>query len=915
MRINHNILVANFLRNLNAISNRLELTQQQLATGRKYNKPSHGPVEVGQIIGFKSSLAHFAQYLKNVDDGSSQVGYIDTIMQAVINDLGRSRDLALDGANDNLNEADRRAIGQEVNLILDSTLSNSNTKFRDRYTFAGWETRAIPFEGVYNPRTGFLEDVIYRGDRGKIDRLVGDGDRLTVNVSGKEVFLEQTYTLRGNVFASYVPLGFDGRITINNRDFIITKAMTMQQIALMLNSASGETSVFAYVDDGRIVLESTTAASQFILSDDQNNILLDNLGIYVSGAFNTGFRSPTLPIVDSTPAIFNGVAPVVFPLAIDSTNNIMNVFLGADANGGISKAANIFITPGNYNNIGEIITELQSQINKEYGPDRLLVSDPGGGILQIETVATGDEINFGDLFIGGQFNGYDDTASGLGVLNLIAGPGPVFAGTAGTDGNDKIIIDLGPTASKTGIDVGPQTIDLRAGTIATVDDLIAEIEYQIFNNDALRGAVDVWLNAYGRIHFETTNQGAGVLAIDFQFSEGATGTLDALGISSIPIQAVVQQDPDPIPPFPTFPMIIVPGLNDLLTIDLGPTISVDGTDPGPVTLSLAPFGPVIYNTITDMRDALLNLFSSNPILSGALDLNIIGAPPNAYLELSSVNSGSGIRGEDLNISGTIVDTLDWLPGDALAGGGTSDGRGVELEPRNIFHTMMSLRDDCMAGVGLNTEILNAMNENRELLGLAEGDIVTVNYDAGSFTFRIISPDIFEEFVEYIQDIFGTRALVNLTSDGRIQIENLETFNIIDVSITAESSSGIPRNLFNDIFSVLPDEIPGLTKVTSKFMTDPTRYRRLGDEDLGLMDMDLENLLKTEAIVGARANRLTTINNLFSISSLNVAELKNTIEAANYAEVLTYASQQELILQSALGVGARVLLPSLLDFLM
>jgi flagellar hook-associated protein 3 FlgL len=74
------------------------------------------------------------------------------------------------------------------------------------------------------------------------------------------------------------------------------------------------------------------------------------------------------------------------------------------------------------------------------------------------------------------------------------------------------------------------------------------------------------------------------------------------------------------------------------------------------------------------------------------------------------------------------------------------------------------------------------------------------------------------------------------------------------------------------------------------------------------------MLRHEAIVGARANRLSTITDQLSAENLNVAGLRTTIEAANYAEVLTSLSQQEAVLQSALSVGAKVLTPSLLDYL-
>jgi hypothetical protein len=136
-----------------------------------------------------------------------------------------------------------------------------------------------------------------------------------------------------------------------------------------------------------------------------------------------------------------------------------------------------------------------------------------------------------------------------------------------------------------------------------------------------------------------------------------------------------------------------------------------------------------------------------------------------------------------------------------------------------------------------------------------------------------------------------------------------------VSISIASVTGEPRDKFNDIFTHFPDIIPGLAKISSEPMLDSKRYLRLGDEDLILSDRDLENLLKHEAIVGARANRLGNILTLFTDEDINIRGLQTSIEAANYAEVLTMLSQQELVLQSSLGVGARVLTPSLIAYLL
>ena len=906
MRITHNILISNFLRNLNNIALRLEKTQEQLATGVKYHRPGDGPVEVGQIIGFKASAAKITQFTKNVDDGISQVSYIDTILQSAIETIGRARDLVQDGANDNMSLEDRRTIAEELNLLVDATLFDANSRFRDRYIFAGWRSRDLPFEELKNSRTGRIDDVLFTGNMGQINRLVGDLSRLAVNVTGKDVYLDTTYTRVGRILPQNQPLGFAGRLTINDVDFDIETTDTLIDVKNKINAKSATAHVFASIDNGRLVLESAYAVKEFTISDDKDNRLMEDLGLFLSGAFNHAYRAPLLPLVDSTPAIFTGAGPVA-NLIYDDTNNTLNIFLGADANDGVSKAANIIITPGTYASVGDLIVELQTQIDAAYGTDKIIVSDAGGGVIQLETVATGAAVDGGDLVIGGPFNGLDDTAADDADLNLVAFTGnapATFATTPGVNGNDKLIIDLGPTTSKTGADVLPQTIDLRAGMITDLNSLVDEINYQVFQNDILRGTCTASV-LDGRLYLETTEKGSHVKSTDFQITDGATGTLLALGLSEL-------QTPAYYDGFVLgFPYVIITGVNDSMLIDLGPSVAGDGTNPDPVTLSI-PAG--VYGNIASLANAIAIQIQANPVLNGSIEVSVQGPPGFEFIRIASIKTGPDVRGDDFLLSGNLALAMGWDSVALVPGAGTGDGRGTEIDPQNIFNSLITMRNDLDGMISPQTALLNAMNENKDLFGLVEGDVVTVTYDAGTFTFNILASDTFEDFVSNIQDILGSRADVRIATDGRIEIENHETIQIQDLKISVASQSGQPRDLFNEIFDELPASVPGLSSITSQSMIDPRRYLRLGDEDLMLADLDLNNLLRYEAIVGARANRLSTILDQFSAESLNIGGLRVSIEAANIAEIVTSLSQQEAVLQSVLAVGASVLTPSLLDFL-
>ena len=291
----------------------------------------------------------------------------------------------------------------------------------------------------------------------------------------------------------------------------------MTDIANELNAQSATSNVFAQIQQSALELNSAKAIGSFTLWTMKNGNLLNDLGINLTGAYNIGNQAPNLPIVDSTPAIFDAAGPVS-NLTYTNTNNVLNIFLGAAANDGASKAASIVITPGTYASVADLVTELQTQSMRLSGQQ-----DHGLRLRRRTLRSSSRHWQRGRCRRScgwRESHGTPDTASDDADLNLVALAGNVpatMAQTAGVNGNDKFIINLGPSASKTGSAIPPQTIDLRAGSITSVNDLVNEINYQIFQNDQLRGQVTCTLDN-GRIRLETVKQGSDVKASDFQIS-------------------------------------------------------------------------------------------------------------------------------------------------------------------------------------------------------------------------------------------------------------------------------------------------------------------------------------------------------------------------------------------------------------
>jgi len=84
--------------------------------------------------------------------------------------------------------------------------------------------------------------------------------------------------------------------------------------------------------------------------------------------------------------------------------------------------------------------------------------------------------------------------------------------------------------------------------------------------------------------------------------------------------------------------------------------------------------------------------------------------------------------------------------------------------------------------------------------------------------------------------------------------------------------------------------------------------------LGLIDDNFNNLLMIRADVGARDNRLDLTLNRVDNDILNFSKLMSENEDADIAETIMRLSNEENVYRASLAGGARIIQPTLMDFL-
>lgn len=119
---------------------------------------------------------------------------------------------------------------------------------------------------------------------------------------------------------------------------------------------------------------------------------------------------------------------------------------------------------------------------------------------------------------------------------------------------------------------------------------------------------------------------------------------------------------------------------------------------------------------------------------------------------------------------------------------------------------------------------------------------------------------------------------------------------IRISPGVTNGAGTPLSVSNRILSPVAIE----SKPASSFLAQ--------------LDDQIDNLLAERASLGARINRIELIKERLANEEVNVTQLMAENEDVDVAQVITNLKTQENVHRAALGAGARVIQPTLLDFL-
>lgn len=186
MRISTNQIFDLNIRSILENQRGLSDTQQQLASGKRINKPSDDPIGAAQVVRLTEELDKLTQYQRNNDLLASSLEQQEAILRSINSSANRARVLVIQSGAGYTTDADRKAIGAEIEQIRNEILDLMNSQNEQgEYIFAGFQSESQAFE--FNPAASGNK-ITFSGDDGTNQVQLSDSVTVQSSTSGRVVF-------------------------------------------------------------------------------------------------------------------------------------------------------------------------------------------------------------------------------------------------------------------------------------------------------------------------------------------------------------------------------------------------------------------------------------------------------------------------------------------------------------------------------------------------------------------------------------------------------------------------------------------------------------------------------------------------------------------------------------------------------
>ncbi|EFQ23498.1 flagellin domain protein [Aminomonas paucivorans DSM 12260] len=175
----------------NNLARMLEI-QHQIATQKKFSKPSDNPIDVTRSLAMGTTITENVQYQRNIDDGVTWLKNTETSFNQITNVYQQVRQLAIYAGDGGLADVDMGAIAEQLEQLQEEMRCAANYEVEGRFLLSGLSTGIRPFVRDASGK------VIYQGSLDSVQFEMERQELGKVSFNGRDIFPanDTQYTLR-----------------------------------------------------------------------------------------------------------------------------------------------------------------------------------------------------------------------------------------------------------------------------------------------------------------------------------------------------------------------------------------------------------------------------------------------------------------------------------------------------------------------------------------------------------------------------------------------------------------------------------------------------------------------------------------------------------------------------------------------
>lgn len=317
--------------------------------------------------------------------------------------------------------------------------------------------------------------------------------------------------------------------------------------------------------------------------------------------------------------------------------------------------------------------------------------------------------------------------------------------------------------------------------------------------------------------------------------------------------------------------------------------------------------------LNDMQNNLSRMNKIQKQLTSGKEVN--RPSDNPFVVARSMQLNSDIAANE-QYNTNIKDTTNWL--DA-----TDTALGQLTDTMQRMRELMVSAGNAAYGEDEKNAIKDEMNQRVEEIGTILNSTFDGKYIFGGTrgTFKPVGTE---------KDENGNANMGYAKKSGELidpimaDLNDLAQLNMIDKKLNVEISKGVAMEYnvnakeileFTDTDGTSINVMGLLNDIVTNISSDnPEENQKVTSENLGSMTSTINNLLKIRAEVGAKQNRMESAQEKNEEENFNLTEVLSNNEDINFTEKSMESATMQTIYMASLQVSAKVIQPSLLDYI-